>query len=107
MVRSVGLLTNEVPRHTDRGVRSGSGPVAFPGITTPSTETVAAPTERQTFKLYGHQITDTNAPVTQQLSCSRPFITTGPGPQCLCRRGGAAMCVAKIGADKYVIKTQS
>lgn len=58
--------------------------------------------ERQTFELYGRQITHTNHPDVQQLLAAAH--TDRVRPLCLCRPDGVAMYVAKIGPDKYVIK---
>lgn len=58
--------------------------------------------ERQTFTLYGHQISHTGSPEVQQLLAAAH--TDRVRPMCLCRPEGVAMYVAKIGAEKYVIK---
>ncbi|GAW47928.1 MULTISPECIES: DUF1173 domain-containing protein [unclassified Nocardioides] len=58
--------------------------------------------DRQTFELYGHRISHTNNPETQQLLSAAH--TDRVRPLCLCRPNGVAMYVAKIGPDKYVIK---
>jgi len=58
--------------------------------------------ERQTFELYGRQITHAHTSETQQLLAAAHADRTRP--MCLCRPGGVAMYVAKIGAERYVIK---
>ena len=58
--------------------------------------------DRQTFELYGRRITHTNNPDVQQLLAAAH--TDRVRPLCMCRPDGVAMYVAKIGADKYVIK---
>ncbi|EON25005.1 hypothetical protein CF8_0904 [Nocardioides sp. CF8] len=58
--------------------------------------------DRQTFELYGHRITHTNNADVQQLLAAAH--TDRVRPLCLCRTGGVAMYVAKIGPDKYLIK---
>lgn len=60
------------------------------------------PRELQTFELYGRQLTHTHTIETQQLLAAAH--SDRIRPLCLCRPGGVAMYVAKIGAERYVIK---
>jgi hypothetical protein len=58
--------------------------------------------DRQTFELYGRRITSTTSSGVQELLAAAH--TDRVRPLCLCRPDGVAMYVAKIGADRYVIK---
>ncbi|MHD0301034.1 MULTISPECIES: DUF1173 domain-containing protein [Rhodococcus] len=58
--------------------------------------------DRRTFELYGHRITQTNNPDAQQLLAAAH--TERVRPLCMCRNDGVAMYVAKVGPEKYVIK---
>lgn len=60
------------------------------------------PREPQTFELYGRQLTHTHTIETQQLLAAAHGDRIRP--LCLCRPGGVAMYVAKIAAERYVIK---
>jgi len=66
------------------------------------TQHLQQPPERQTFELYGRQITHTHTGGSQQLLAAAHVDRIRP--LCLCRPGGVAMYVAKIGDEKYVIK---
>jgi hypothetical protein len=66
------------------------------------TQRLEQPPERQTFELYGRQITHAHTSEIQQLLAAAHADRIRPA--CLCRPGGVAMYVAKIGAEKYVIK---
>lgn len=58
--------------------------------------------ERQRFRLYGRHITlATNSEVQKLLATAHADRVR---PLCLCRPGGVAMYVAKIGTGRYVIK---
>lgn len=91
-------------------VRSKQRVVAFPSMTTTHGAQVLAGAERssehvgdrQTFELYGHRITHAKNADAQQLLAAAHIDRVRP--QCLCRPGGVAMYVAKIGPDKYLIK---
>jgi hypothetical protein len=58
--------------------------------------------DRQTFELDGRRFTHTRHPDVRQLLAAAH--TDRIRPLCLCRPGGVAMYVAKIGPDRYVIK---
>src|SRR6266511_22052 len=58
--------------------------------------------ERQIFELLGHQISHANTVETQQLLADAHGARVRP--LCMCKPGGVAMYVAKIGRDKFVIK---
>jgi hypothetical protein len=64
------------------------------------TQASEQPSVRQTFELCGRQITHTSG--TRQLLAAAHADRIRP--LCLCRPGGVAMYVAKLGAEKYVIK---
>jgi len=58
--------------------------------------------ERQIFELLGHQISHADTVETQQLLADARGARVRP--LCMCKPGGVAMYVAKIGRDKFVIK---
>jgi hypothetical protein len=71
-------------------------------MTSPSSGHDRQPPERQTFELYGRQFTHTHTGETQRLLAAAH--SDRIRPPCLCRPGGVPMYVARIGAERYVIK---
>jgi hypothetical protein len=70
-------------------------------MTRPTSDHDRAP-DRQTFELYGRQITHIHTSETQRLLASAHADRIRP--LCQCGQVGVAMYVAKIGVEKYVIK---